>query len=76
MKVLWVTPKWTLPAIDGARVASLKLLKNLDKKNIELHYLAFSNNEDVCNEDELKKFFSLDKVYNIPREVPFSKSSK
>jgi len=76
MKILWVTPKWTLPAIDGARVASTKLLDNLNTENIELHYLAFSNQEDQCDENEVKDRFNVSKVFNLPRQIPATLLSK
>ncbi len=29
LKVLWITPRWPLPAQDGARIATAQLLKPL-----------------------------------------------
>lgn len=72
MKVLWVTPKWTIPANDGARVASYKLLSNLKNHNIEIDYLALSHPEDQENKNQIIEEFGLTDAFFIKRRIPQS----
>lgn len=70
MKVLWLTPKWTLPANDGARVASYQLLKNLPKDKMQIDYLAFSHPDDKENKEEIINELGLNEAYFVKRYLP------
>lgn len=70
MKVLWLTPKWTLPANDGARVASYKLLKNIPKDIVKIDYLALSHPDDKENESELISVLGVESAMYVKRYLP------
>ena len=46
MRILWITPKWTLPVTDGARVATDSLIRNIIRMGALVDYWALSNQED------------------------------
>ena len=72
MKLLWVTPKWTLPASDGARVASRQLIKSLVAEGVEIHYLALSHPEDKEIEEVLIEDLGVTTAHFIKRNLPSS----
>ena len=72
MKLLWVTPKWTLPASDGARVASRQLIKSLVAKGVEIHYLALSHPEDTEDREVLIEDLGVKRAHFIKRNLPIS----
>ena len=41
-KILWMVPKWTLPAIDGARVATDSLIRTTIAAGAEIDVLCLS----------------------------------
>ncbi len=76
MKILWLTPKWTLPANDGARVASYKLLSNLSKHNLSIDYLALSHPDDNENIEAIENELRLKNAYYIKRTLPLDTLGK
>lgn len=76
MKVLWITPKWTLPANDGARVATMRLLEGLKKTPMEIDYLALSHPDDLESKEEIIKMFQLNSAEFVKRKIPFDQFDK
>ncbi|MEE2672032.1 MAG: glycosyltransferase [Bdellovibrionota bacterium] len=70
MRILWVTPKWTLPANDGARVATYQLLKNLVHKDLIIDYFSISHPDDIEDEKALRKELPVENVYWVKRSLP------
>ena len=66
-KVLWVTPKFTLPALDGARIASEKLLKFFPHDTYELHYLCLSEDDDESSRKAIQSIFNAKSTHFIQR---------
>jgi glycosyltransferase involved in cell wall biosynthesis len=40
LRLIWITPKWPLPADDGAKVATVQLLSGLSKLGVEIDLLS------------------------------------
>jgi glycosyltransferase involved in cell wall biosynthesis len=40
-KLLWIAPRWPFPPSDGAKRASVELLRPLIAKGVEIHFLGF-----------------------------------
>ncbi len=76
MKILWVTPKWTLPAIDGARVATEKLLVNTNVENVSIDYLCFANKNELIDEDLMKEKWKINNIFVKRRTLPESRIKK
>lgn len=57
--LLWITPKWPLPADDGARVASANLLKNLTKLGESIHLISCVAPEESPSEEEAKEVLGV-----------------
>jgi polysaccharide biosynthesis protein PslH len=47
--VLWITPKWPIPANDGARRASYNLLLGLTRLGVPIKLLSFTSLDDTPN---------------------------
>lgn len=72
MKILWVTPKWTLPAIDGARVASKQLISSLTAEGLSIDYLSLSHPGDKIDKVDLQNELGVEQVFSIRRSLPRS----
>jgi glycosyltransferase involved in cell wall biosynthesis len=75
-QVLWITPKWTYPAIDGARVASEKLISEITQFDIKLDYISLSHPEDKVKPDEIIQAYNLNSAQSLTRDLPLSLISK
>ncbi len=64
-KVLWICPKWLLPAQDGQRVASLNLLRQITK-DCDVSLLSFCLPDDIPDITLLKKETGVQEVIAIP----------
>lgn len=53
MRILWITPKWTFPVTDGARVATDSLLRNVIRSGGVVDYWSLSNKEDKPDVSEM-----------------------
>tara|TARA_Y100000780_G_scaffold232596_1_gene269147 strand:+ start:293010 stop:294206 length:1197 start_codon:yes stop_codon:yes gene_type:complete len=62
-RVLWLVPKWTLPATDGARVATKSLLRNVAQMGVEVDLACLSNEEAPQDFEVLKSELGLEGVY-------------
>jgi glycosyltransferase involved in cell wall biosynthesis len=53
--LLWVLPKWPLPATDGARVASVNLLRGLGELGVTIDVVAIAERTEGFDPEALKK---------------------
>lgn len=75
-QILWVVPKWTLPAIDGARVATEKLISNYISLGHEVDVLVLAQPHEVCDEAEMLNKWKCRSVTVLRRPLPNTKFSK
>jgi hypothetical protein len=70
MKILWIIPKWTLPAIDGARVATERLIRNTISAGAEVDVLCLAQKDEVIDLEEMKKLWKTNSIKVIKRDLP------
>jgi len=70
MKILWIIPKWTLPAIDGARVATERLIRNTIHAGAEVSVLCLAQDSEEVNLDEMKSLWNTKDIKVIRRDIP------
>ncbi|MFT6070406.1 MAG: hypothetical protein ACJAT2_000794 [Bacteriovoracaceae bacterium] len=73
LNILWMIPKWTLPATDGARVATDRLLKNTVRAGAEVDCLFVHPEGESYNIEELKSAWKVGSVSRIERSYPSKK---
>jgi hypothetical protein len=66
-ELLWITPKFPLPADDGARIATCNLLRGLAKLGEDIHLVAIAGAQEVCDVEQVKKELGVKKVSIIAR---------
>ncbi|HTL12922.1 MAG TPA: hypothetical protein VL588_10565, partial [Bdellovibrionota bacterium] len=71
---LWVTPKWTFPAQDGARVATLNLLKHVTAQGRVVDYLALAGEEEKVDFEQARRELGVRRVYVFRRKGAGSKA--
>lgn len=76
MNILWMVPKNTLPATDGARVATERLIKFLQANGACIHYLCICQSDEDIIKSDLIKGLNIDKVSILKRALPSNKISK
>lgn len=65
--LLWITPKWPLPAHDGARIATVNLVRSLTQLGYQIILLTLASNDEPVNTSEAKRFLSVKDIFNIYR---------
>lgn len=75
-KILWMVPKWTLPAIDGARVATDSLIRNTIASGAEVDVLCLSAVSEKTDPQLMKETWKVNNVFVIPRNIPDSGLAK
>lgn len=70
LKILWMIPKWTLPATDGARVATDSLVRSSIAAGGEIDILCLPLSSEKTDSSLMKKAWGVKNVFVIPREVP------
>jgi glycosyltransferase involved in cell wall biosynthesis len=70
MKILWMIPKWTLPAIDGARVATDSLIRNTINAGASVDVLCLSSASEKTDIPFMKKSWNVGEVTVLPRQIP------
>ena len=60
--LLWVLPKWPLPATDGARVASVNLLRGLSALGVRIDVVAVAESAFDLDPEALKDFCGVSRV--------------
>ena len=74
IKLLWLTPKWIWPAIDGGRVATTNLIKSLTNLGVTVDLLSLVEPNEDFDEEEIKSELKLNKILPIYRpENPATK---
>lgn len=76
MKILWMIPKWTLPATDGARVATDSLIRNTIAAGAEVNVMCLSQESEKTDQDSMKQAWGVKSVVVIPRSLPEKGISK
>jgi glycosyltransferase involved in cell wall biosynthesis len=51
LSCLWITPKWPLPATDGARVANCSLIRNLTALGVKIDLLSIVEGSEIVHCD-------------------------
>lgn len=74
MRVLWLAPKWTFPATDGAKVATDKLVGNFAACGAEVDFACLGPPGEDVNLEEPKLRWNVRRAYycrrNVPRGLP------
>lgn len=65
--ILWINPKWPLPAEDGARKATVDLLRSLTLLGENIYLVSISAEQDVIEIDCLKSSLGVKEAFAIPR---------
>jgi polysaccharide biosynthesis protein PslH len=73
---LWVIPKWTLPATDGARVATERLLSNLVKEGAIIDVLCLGLEGEVICANTMKEKWGVRDIFYFARPMPKNKFEK
>lgn len=71
-----MVPKWTLPAIDGARVATDSLIRNTVAAGAEIDVLCLSAASEKTDPEQMKEAWKIKNVFVLPRKVPDSGMAK
>lgn len=69
-------PKWTLPAIDGARVATDSLVRNTVYAGAQIDVLCLSQQDEKTDIQEMKTAWGVGEVFVVPRKIPSTKPHK
>lgn len=76
LKILWLIPKWTLPATDGARVATDSLIRNTIAAGADVDVMCLSQQSEKTDEQVMKNAWGVNRVVVIPRGLPESGLAK
>lgn len=70
--MIWITPKWPLPATDGARIATTQLLRHLTSSGVSVHLCALVPAEEAASVDieAAKRELGVGTATVIPRRAP------
>lgn len=63
MKILWLIPKWTLPATDGARVATDSLIRNTILSGAKVDVLCLPMPDEATNAQTMVDAWNVDNVF-------------
>ncbi len=67
-RLLWVLPKWPLPATDGARVANLNLLRGLSELGVTIDVIAIGERTADFDPGGLQKSCGISSARIVYRE--------
>lgn len=67
-KLFWITPKWPLPAEDGARQATYHLVRNLAHSGAQVHLVAIVPRGEKTDLDQARRAFGVEQVSTVSRE--------
>jgi glycosyltransferase involved in cell wall biosynthesis len=76
LKILWMIPKWTLPATDGARVATDSLIRNTIAAGALVDVMCISQLSEKTDTDMMKKAWGVKSVTVYPRSLPEGGTAK
>ena len=66
-KILWLVPKCTIPATDGAKVATESLLASVVSLGASVDLACMTNEGNIAPEDVLKSKLGIEKLYLFQR---------
>lgn len=70
LKILWMIPKWTLPATDGARVATDSLIRNTIAAGAKVDVICLSQLFEKTDSHLMKQAWGVNEIDVMPRELP------
>ena len=73
---LWMIPKWTLPATDGARVATDRLIRNMIRAGAHIDVLCLGSEGEAVDIGRMKREWGVRDVFYRPRRMPASRMGK
>ena len=76
LKILWMIPKWTLPATDGARVATDSLIRNTIGAGAIVDVMCLSQKTEPTDPEMMMKAWNVKKVVVVPRSLPDTSLAK
>jgi glycosyltransferase involved in cell wall biosynthesis len=70
-KLLWFVPRWLLPAEDGARVATVSLLRGLTALDVSIDLIAVIDPSErpAVDVDQARRELGVDRVFVLEREA-------
>ena len=66
-KIIWITPKWPFPIVDGAKIATTQLLKNLSSRGVNIHLVSIIPEGEIVNYADAEKELGIKEVTVIRR---------
>ncbi|MCO4754942.1 MAG: glycosyltransferase family 4 protein [Bacteriovoracaceae bacterium] len=75
-RILWLVPKWSLPATDGARIATEKLLKNVVACGADVDLLCLANSDEKPIAEQMISEWGVKNVFIHHRELPTNSIGK
>jgi len=66
-RLLWITPKFPIPADDGARIATANLLSGLVSLGEDIHLIALAGTDENCDIELAKKVLGVAAITVIRR---------
>lgn len=76
MKILWITPKWTLPAVDGARLATERLVRNTISAGAEVDILCLAQEDESVDLEQMALKWKTNDIKVLRRDIPTTTFSK
>jgi polysaccharide biosynthesis protein PslH len=75
--LLWITPKWPLPANDGARIATVTLLRHLSQQGERIDLVSITDTELTRHqEEEARRELGVTSVRWVHRVAPLSHAAR
>lgn len=70
--IIWIAPKWPLPATDGARIATTQLLRHLTARGAKIHLCALvpASEVEMADVEAAKRELGVGWVTILPRRAP------
>lgn len=76
LKILWISPKWCSPAIDGARVATEGLLTGVPKSSIDLDFVCLGSAQEQPVPSREMRNLPIKKLFFFQRKLPVTTLKK
>lgn len=70
MKILWITPKWTFPINDGARIATDRLLRAVAKAGAAIDVVAICPSHEAVDVAQMRAHWPVSQVTVLRRKMP------
>lgn len=64
LRLLWITPKWPLPADDGSRLATVSLLRSITGQGLDVDLLALTD-EAVADSDSATRELGVRRTFTL-----------